>query len=137
VVEVKTKVEEEFKGDNSFSEGQLESVINDLIEKYKQEGKSLEIAVLKQSWELLNETTVNFTIFGDIQEDVFNKMKPEVVSFLRKELLNSKIQLSYEIKEEVEGKPKLYTSTDKLNYLLSKHGALLDFKNRFGLETDF
>jgi hypothetical protein len=116
---------------------QLENAIHVLIERFKEENKSLEITVLKQSWELIDGNEIQFHLSGELQVDVFNKMKNETVIFLKETLSNSNLQLSYEVKEVVESGKKLYTSTDKLNYLLKKHPALLSLKTKFGLETDF
>ncbi len=132
-------VQEEIVSEDAvFTDAQLEDALLELIEKYKSENKSLEITVLKQSWTLLDGKNICFSLYGEIQEDVFNKFKPDAIAFLRNKIGNSKIQLSYELKEEEhDDRPKLYTSTDKFNYLMSKHPALSTFKSKFGLETDF
>lgn len=95
------------------------------------------MTVLKQPI-ILEEETITFQLNGEIQEGIFQKIKPDILQILRRKLNNYSIHLEARIKEEEDdGKRKLYTSTDKLNYLLEKSPALMDLKRRFGLETDF
>lgn len=120
-----------------FDLAKLKSEINEIIEDYKSQHRSLEMTVLKQPVVLENETII-FQLNGEIQEGIFQKIKPDILQILRRKLNNYSIHLDAIIKEdENDGKRKLYTSTDKLNYLLEKSPALKDLKQRFGLETDF
>jgi DNA polymerase-3 subunit gamma/tau len=120
-----------------FDLPKLKSEINEIIEDYKSQHRSLEMTVLKQPVVIENETII-FQLNGDIQEGIFQKIKPDILQILRRKLNNYSIHLEAVIKEEEnDGKRKLYTSTDKLNYLLEKSPALKDLKQRFGLETDF
>jgi hypothetical protein len=120
-----------------FDLAKLKFEINEIIEDYKSQHRSLEMTVLKQPVVLENETII-FQLNGEIQEGIFQKIKPDILQILRRKLNNYSIHLDAIIKEdENDGKRKLYTSTDKLNYLLEKSPALKDLKQRFGLETDF
>lgn len=98
--------------------------------------RNLEMTVLKQPV-ILEGETITFQLNGEIQEGIFQKIRPEILLILRRKLNNYSIHLDAVIKEEPDGKRKLYTSTDKLNHLLEKSPALEDLKRRFGLETDF
>jgi DNA polymerase-3 subunit gamma/tau len=120
-----------------FDLAKLKFEISEIIEDYKLHHRSLEMTVLKQPVVLENETII-FQLNGEIQEGIFQKIKPDILQILRRKLNNYSIHLEAVIKEEEnDGKRKLYTSTDKLNYLLEKSPALKDLKQRFGLETDF
>jgi len=120
-----------------FDLAKVKSEINEIIEDYKVHHRSLEITVLKQPI-ILDGETITFQLNGEIQEGIFQKIKPEILQILRRKLNNYSIHLDAVIKEEEpNGKRKLYTSTDKLNHLLEKSPALEDLKRRFGLETDF
>ena len=120
-----------------FDEGKLKNVLFDMVEDYKSSHKNLEVTVLKQPYKLEGER-ITFLLNGEIQQDIFNKNKPEVLNTLRRKLNNYNISIAAQIQEDAvpEGK-KLYTSSDKLNYLLEKHGALRELQKKFGLETDF
>ncbi|MCH6234570.1 DNA polymerase III subunit gamma/tau [Cognataquiflexum rubidum] len=120
-----------------FDLAKVKSEINEIIEDYKVHHRSLEMTVLKQP-AILEGETITFQLNGEIQEGIFQKIKPEILQILRRKLNNYSIHLDAVIKEEEpNGKRKLYTSTDKLNHLLEKSPALGDLKRRFGLETDF
>lgn len=131
-----TKVSEQLA--EIFDIAKLKFEINEIIEDYKLQHRSLEMTVLKQPV-TLDDETITFQLNGEIQEGIFQKIKPDILQILRRKLNNYSIHIDAVIKEEEEnnGKRKLYTSTDKLNYLLEKSPALADLKRRFGLETDF
>lgn len=115
----------------------VKSVVAEILQEFKSDHKNLEMTVLKQPFEIV-DNTVLFILNGEIQKDVFLKIKPEVIGLLRQKLNNSQVRLELELRENItDDKPKLYTSTDKLNYLKEKSGAFRDLQNRFGLETDF
>lgn len=115
----------------------VKEVVAEILLEFKADHKNLEMTVLKQPFEIV-DNTVLFILNGEIQKDVFLKIKPEFVGLLRQKLNNSQVRLELELRENIaDDKPKLYTSTDKLNYLKEKSGAFRDLQNRFGLETDF
>lgn len=120
-----------------FDEGKLKNVLFEIVEEYKSSHKNLEVTVLKQPYRLEGEN-ITFLLNGEIQLDIFNKNRFEVLNLLRRKLNNYTISIESQIQEDAvpEGL-KLYTSSDKLNYLLEKHGALKELQKKFGLETDF
>lgn len=120
-----------------FDEGKLKNVLFEIVEEYKSSHKNLEVTVLKQPYRLEDEN-ITFLLNGEIQLDIFNKNRFEVLNLLRRKLNNYTISIEAQIQEDAvpEGL-KLYTSSDKLNYLLEKHGALKELQKKFGLETDF
>lgn len=97
----------------------------------------MEISILRQPFEVTGEKVV-FFLSGEIQKDLFLKIRQEVTLLLREGLKNYRADLGFEIKEDaVSPSRKLYTSSDKLNYLREKSPALKELQQRFGLETDF
>lgn len=120
-----------------FDEGKLKNVLFEIVEEYKSSHKNLEVTVLKQPYRLEGEN-ITFLLNGEIQLDIFNKNRFEVLNLLRRKLNNYTISIESQIQEDAvpEGL-KLYTSSDKLNYLLEKHGPLRELQKKFGLETDF
>jgi len=120
-----------------FDQPTLQGVVNDIIEEFKKNQKSMESTVLKQPLELVGEE-VTFFLSGDLQQDIFAKIKHELTGMLRKRLNNYKLEVFHQVKvDAVSAGQKLYTSTDKLNYLRDKRPALKELQKRFGLETDF
>jgi hypothetical protein len=120
-----------------FDLPKLQQVLFEIAEEYRSNHKNLELTVLKQPVSLDNET-VTFHLNGELQQDIFLKIKTDILSKLRRKLNNYSIHIEQEIKEEeLDGKRKLYTSSDKLSYLREKSPVLIDLQKRFGLETDF
>ena len=79
----------------------------------------------------------NFRLLLDIdnsvQENLINSVKPELVSFLRKELKNSKIQLVTKISQTKKG-VIIYTDQEKYMEMLKKNPKLEQLKQKFNLD---
>ncbi|WP_425635778.1 hypothetical protein ACPUEN_10155 [Algoriphagus yeomjeoni] len=115
----------------------LDQVFPQVREHFQKLGKSMELAILGQSIKM-NSNTVILEVMGHVQEEIALKMKPELVRIIRELGKVNHFKVEVEIKEELESeRNKLYTSTDKFNFLKEKHPALGEFQRRFGLETDF
>jgi len=133
----KNAVEEVSQIEEAYDFHKVQGVVNDIMYDYKEQGRSMELAVLKQPFQLKGKEVI-FQLAGEIQKDIFNKAKPDILKFIRKKLNNYKIELDFEINvDAVSPGKKLYTSTDKLSYLREKSPALKELQKRFGLETDF
>ena len=97
----------------------------------------MEMALLNQPFELRDQEVV-FMLSMGLHEDLFPKLKPELTGILRRELRNPELEVTFEINPEAENPSKnLYTSREKLGYLMEKSPALKELKKRFGLEADF
>ncbi len=100
-------------------------------------GKSMELAILGQEIKIVDGLLI-LEVMGQLQEDLADKMKSELIRMLREITKCTKVTIKLEVKEEMQSNAnRLYTSTDKLNHLKTIHPALGDFQRRFGLETDF
>lgn len=82
---------------------------------------------IKENFELVTE------IENTVQEDLINSIKTELVSFLRKDLKNSKITLTTLITEKVKGRI-IYTDAEKYEELLRKNAELAELKKRLNLD---
>lgn len=115
----------------------FDKVLPKILENFKSQNRGMELAILNQPIKVLGNE-ICLEIMGHVQEEIALKMKPDFLSMVRDLTGISRISLKLEVKEEIEtGKNKLYTSSDKFNFLKNKHGALAEFQRRFGLETDF
>jgi len=93
---------------------------------------------LKQDFQLVLE------IDNSVQDDLINTIKPELVSWLRKELKNSKIQLVTRI-SETEKEKIIYSDSDKYMEMLKKNPysedqAMLDLEyicDKLDIEKDY
>lgn len=107
-------------------------------EHFRIADKKFELAILDQPIKVRKGGEVVLEVMGHVQEEIAGKMKQELVALTRKFTGADRIIITVEMKEEVDnGKPKLYTNTDKLNFLREKHPALAEFQRKFGLEVDF
>ena len=128
--------------DASYSNPQLDKnivtqALNAIIADYRLAHKNMEVSVLMQPF-VVEDERVHFRLSGELQQDIFSKCKPELTGLLRKKLQHVRVDVTYEIVEEaIEPSKNLYTSTDKLHYLLEKSPALKELQKRFGLEADF
>jgi DNA polymerase-3 subunit gamma/tau len=132
---VTEKVEE--KPVDFFDKEKLSKVLAGIVDSFKEEHRNLEAVALNQPFELEGEKAV-FHLVSDIQAGIFQKIKQEITTELRRKLNNYNLQIEFEVLEEVkDDKKRLYTSTDKLHYLREKSDLLDELLNRFKLETDF
>ena len=115
----------------------FDQVLPKILENFKSQNRGMELAILNQPIKVLGNE-ICLEIMGHVQEEIALKMKPDLLNMIRNLTGIKLISLKLEVKEEIEtGKNKLYTSSDKFNFLKQKHGALAEFQRRFGLETDF
>lgn len=115
----------------------LDEVFVQVKEHFQSIGKSMELAILGQSLKM-KDGLVILEVMGHVQEELALKIKPELVRVVRELASVNHFKIEVEVKEELESeRNKLYTSTDKFNFLKEKHAALGEFQRRFGLETDF
>ncbi len=83
--------------------------------------------------ELAEGSKLHLEIDNSIQDDLINSIKPELVSFLRKELRNSKIELIIKVTEKVKNRI-IYTDTDKFDEMVKKNPSLIKLKQKFNLD---
>lgn len=107
-------------------------------EHFRMANKNMELAILDQPIKVRDGGEVILEVIGHMQEEIAGKMKPDLVMLIRQFTGAERVVISLLLTEEVDnGKPKLYTNSDKLNYLRQKHPALAEFQRKFGLEADF
>ncbi len=90
-------------------------------------------ATLSEIPKLSNDYKLKVSIENSVQEDVVRNFKPELISYLRKELRNSKIDLITKI-ETKKRKRIVYTDSEKFQEMLKKNPELDELKNRFKLD---
>jgi flagellar biosynthesis protein FliP len=66
------------------------------------------------------------------QEEEVRKIKPELMSFLRKELQNSEIELTTSI-EKVESERTHLSDQEKMQILIQKNPELIELAQKFNL----
>lgn len=115
----------------------LDQAVFSIQELFRTTNKNLELTLLDQEISL-QEGEITLQVSGSIQEDIAQKMKPELVGLIRKFTGATSFTINVVQKEEVpDEKGKLYTSTDKLKFLREKHPALMELQRKFDLDVDF
>lgn len=90
-------------------------------------------STLSATPELNEKFQLILEIDNSVQEDLINSVKPELVSWLRKELKNSKIQLVTKI-TQTEKEKIIYTDSEKYGEMLKKNPKLALLKQKFKLD---
>lgn len=85
---------------------------------------------------VLEGTTFKLQLDNQIQMDTLTQLKQDLATFLRQRLRNTSIQIAAEIVESTtERRP--YTAQEKFEYLANKNPALLELRDKLGLELVF
>lgn len=120
-----------------LTQAMLDRVIHAVQDHYRQGNKNLELAILDQPIRVVNGE-VMLQVMGSVQEEIANKMRPDLLGLIRNLTGANQLSISLEHKEEIQDdRPKLYTNTDKLRFLREKHPALAELQRKFGLDVDF
>jgi hypothetical protein len=115
----------------------LDQAIFSIQDVFRTANRNLELTLLDQEIKVL-DGEITLQVSGSIQEDIAQKMKPELMGLVRKFTGATSFAISIVQQEEaVDDKGKLYTSTDKLKFLREKHPALMELQRKFDLDVDF
>ncbi|MDR2910795.1 MAG: hypothetical protein LBV47_05470 [Bacteroidales bacterium] len=82
--------------------------------------------------QITDDYTLVLEINNRIQEDLINTIKPELTSWLRAELKNSKIQIITKITETVKERV-IYTDSEKFDEMIKRNPHLTVLKQKFNL----
>ncbi|MEW5846215.1 MAG: DNA polymerase III subunit gamma/tau [Bacteroidota bacterium] len=75
---------------------------------------------------------------GQIQVELFNEIKKDLITYLKKSLGTLNVEISEEVVESIEsnGKPRLYTADEKFRFMVERNPALLRLKQQLNLDLD-
>lgn len=99
--------------------------------------ESLYVTFTKRHPQILDENTIGFLIDNKVQEQDIEKLKPELLEFIRTALNNFHVQLQLALTTDENAKEMLYTSRDKFKKLAEKNPKLIELKKRFNLDLEF
>jgi len=116
-----------------FNEAELKSTILEFIKNNKV-GPVIENS-LKNSVKLEGEMiTVELT--NPVEVDGIEKVRTDLLNFIRKKFQNSSIQLQHKVNiEKAADRP--YTAKDKFEAMLKENPLLGKLRDTFGLDTDY
>lgn len=101
----------------------------------KEMGKDSEFSILNQT-PIINDSLIEIKLTSSLQEDMFEKMKIDLMDYLRNTLSNFSIQIKANLVEDTTVR-KPYTQTDRYLYMASKNPLLNKLRERLGLDPDF
>ncbi len=117
--------------------GQLRQEWSKFAEQKKLAGQDSAYMVLNQEVHLMEDgVTIPLVMTNSLQMDKLNEIRVELIQYLRKELHNSRINVTAKLVKE-EKQRKLYTASEKLNYLIEKNPQVGLLKERLGLDPDY
>jgi DNA polymerase-3 subunit gamma/tau len=106
-------------------------------EQKKLAGQDSAYMVLNQEVNLMDDgVTVPLVMTNSLQMDKLNEIRVELIQYLRRELHNAHINVKAELVKE-EKQRKLYTASEKLNYLIEKNPQVGLLKEKLGLDPDY
>jgi hypothetical protein len=123
-------------GNDAVTVEELKAGWNTFTEKIKKEGRDSDYNTLNQQLEFNEDLSIKLTLANSVQIHIIEGFQLELLTFLRTNLNNGKIQLNIEV-EKIEDKKMIYTNKEKFDYLAEKHPNLKELKQRLNLDTDF
>jgi len=94
-----------------------------------------EYHLLKQDYTFQNNV-ISLYITNQVEEPILLSIKSELLSYLRENLSNSLLQVEGIIQTH-QKKKIAYTNKEKFDYLAEKNPALIELKEKMGLDPDF
>lgn len=117
--------------DHPFTKEQFEAKWGEYLD-HLQDRPNLR-ATLSRVPEILDEFKLKLRIENSVQNEEIGKIKPDLVSWLRRELRNTRIELLTEIVvQEIETKP--YSETEKLAEMVKKNPNISILRQKFNLD---
>ena len=93
-----------------------------------------EYSLLQREFEI-EENIIKLQITNPVEETLLTSIKSDLLTFL-KEKLQCELMLEG-ILLKTESKKMIYTNKEKFDHLAEKHPAILELKDRLGLDTDY
>jgi hypothetical protein len=114
-----------------FTPEQLEAKWNEY--KHKCSDRPSLCAALASVPEIVNGNKLVLKIGNSVQEEDIRLEKPEMVTWLRRELRNAGIELITKL-EKVESERMIFSDSEKLQMMLQKNPDLYHLKQKFNLD---
>jgi DNA polymerase-3 subunit gamma/tau len=115
----------------------LQRVWKEIAEERRAQDRMSEYWVLNRPIAANAEHSIELAVDNPIQIDQFNEMRVEFLADLRRRTGHPRLNVQPVLTEAAPTARKLYTSTDKFEYLAERFPALREAKQRLGLENEF
>ncbi|UOQ66987.1 hypothetical protein [Hymenobacter volaticus] len=114
----------------------LQRVWSELKEERKAHSMT-EYSVLNRTIAADEQHVIRLRVDNPVQEDQFNEFRAGFLGELRRRTGYPRLNVQVEVAEQQNTGRKLYTSSDKLEYLKEKFPMLVEMQQRLGLDADF
>lgn len=105
------------------------------IELRRKNGSEQEVAFLKHSY-VRSNNVVKIQIHNSILEKTYDKLRVELLSYLRTNLQNDSIQIELE-QLESESKKMLYTNKEKFEHIVRLYPVVKQLQEKLSLDPDY
>lgn len=124
--------------DSGFPSEDLQSVWEKFTGNLKSEEPRMYNVLHSQKPSLTEGYLIELNFFNNAQVDEFKfKIKPSLLSLLRNDLKNTRLEIKETIQgEEYQSNTKYYTDADKLKYMAEKNPALQKLRQEFNLDFE-
>lgn len=136
VIEEERPIEE--KNNDAFDLQKLISVWKTFAEEMNaQKRKQLYTTLSSSVPELIDATTIQFTIANKVQEEDIRETRSELLSYLKEKLNNSFVDLKVVMTEKAPESERAYTTRDKFKKMTEKNPSLEKLRQQFDLDLDY
>ncbi|MDH5608870.1 MAG: hypothetical protein OEY56_05280, partial [Cyclobacteriaceae bacterium] len=116
-----TPTTQEQKLSEEVSQSTLEGAWEKFGKQRKEQGaEKMEAMILGRQIRLDQENTATILLHSSLEKSILDRIEMNLTAFLRAELKNDFIRMSHEVKEG-ETVKKLYTSSDKYDYMVTQN----------------
>jgi DNA polymerase-3 subunit gamma/tau len=115
----------------------LQRVWREIADERRAQERMSEYFLLNRPVSANDEHMIELEVDNPIQVDLFNEIRTEFLGELRRRTRHPRLNVQVSMAVAAPSAKKLYTASDKFDYLAEKFPALLEAKQRLGLESDF
>ena len=123
--------------DRIFGAEELQAAWEAFIGDKKPQATDMEQLILNRELVKKDAHQVAIVLTSALEISILERFEHELVNYLRRYLQNNQLQLEKEVQATTEQTNKLYTSTDKYEYMLQQNPDLKLLKERFGLDFEY
>jgi DNA polymerase-3 subunit gamma/tau len=115
----------------------LQKVWQQIAEERRAQDRMSEYWMLNRPVAANDEHLIELAVDNPIQVDLFNEVRTEFLGELRRRTGHPRLNVQVVMNTAAPTAKKLYTASDKFEYLAERFPALREAKQRLGLEADF
>jgi DNA polymerase-3 subunit gamma/tau len=120
-----------------FDQVGLDEAWKAFIAENSPKASEMEQLIYHRELKLRPEHKVGIILRSTLEISIMERFEHKMIAFLRKHLKNDRILIEKEILEDQQQTQKLYTSSDKYDYLVDQNPHLKLLKEKLGLDFEY